>query len=111
MIIARLSILLVVLVAGGCFGGAVGPAPRLLATQVQDLRDKGQRALSRGDVARAGRFFDEARRLAESIDDRPGLAGALNSLGAVAGFQGDPGKAAEFHRQSHGAIGRSSPIA
>ncbi len=102
MIIARLSILLVALVAGGCLGGAVGPEPPLLIAQVQALRDKGHRALSRGDVARAGRFFDEARRLAESIDDRSGLAGALNDLGTTTGLQGDPGKAAEFHRQAHG---------
>ena len=101
MIISRLSILLLVLVAGGCFGGAAGPELPLVAAQVQDLRDKGHRALSRGDVARAGRLFDDARRLAESIDDRPGLAGALNDLGTNAGFRGDPGKAAEFHRQAH----------
>src|SRR5437879_12974230 len=102
MIISRLSILLLVLVAGGCFGGAAGPELPLVAAQVQDLRDKGNRALSRGDVARAGRLFDEARRLAESIDDRPGLAGALNDLGPNAGLPGDPGEAADFHRQAHG---------
>src|SRR2546422_8466854 len=90
MIISRLSILLLVLVAGGCFGGAAGPELPLVAAQVQDLRDKGNRALSRGDVARAGRLFDEARRLAESIDDRPGLAGALNDPGADAGLRGGP---------------------
>src|SRR5947199_9679739 len=97
MIISRLSILLLVLVAGGCFGGAAGPELPLVAAQVQDLRDKGNRALSRGDVARAGRLFDEARRLAESIDDRPGLAGALNDRGANAGLRGVPRKAAEIH--------------
>ena len=101
MTIARFSVLLLVLVAGGCFGGAVGPRLPTVAAQEQDLRDKGHHALLSGDVARAGQFFDEERRLAESFDDRAGLAGALNDLGLVAGLLGNPGKAEEFHRRAH----------
>src|SRR6266852_1716851 len=102
MTVARLSVLLLALVAGGCFGGDAGPALHPLAAQVQDLRDNGHRALSRGDVARAGAFFNEARRLAESLDDRQSLAMALNDLGALASLQGDPAKAADLHRRAHG---------
>src|SRR5437667_10791538 len=99
MIISRLSILLLVLVAGGCFGGAAGPELPLVAAQVEDLRDKGNRALSPGGVARAGRLFAEARRWGGSIDDRPGPAEAVNDLGANAGRLGDTRQAAAFPRR------------
>ena len=77
-------VLALALLAGGCAGSATGPELPPLASKVRDLRDKGHHALARGDAAGAGLIFDDARRLAESLDDRPGLAGALNDLGAVA---------------------------
>ncbi|MEK6604823.1 MAG: tetratricopeptide repeat protein, partial [Nitrospirota bacterium] len=95
-------VLALALLAGGCAGGAMGPELPPLASKVRDLRDKGHHALARGDAAQAGLIFDDARRLAESLDDRPGLAGALNDLGAVAALQGAYPKAAELHRRAHG---------
>ena len=51
----------------------------------------------RGDLARAGEAYEEARRLAESLDDMKGLVGALNDLGSVALGRGAGREAIQLH--------------
>ena len=55
----------------------------------------------RGDLARAGEAYEEARRLAESLDDMKGLVGALNDLGSVALGRGAGREAIQLHGRAN----------
>ena len=59
-----------VLVAA-CAGEPAKNSEAPLAAKVQALRVQGHRAMDRGDRARARAMFEEARQLAESLDDLP----------------------------------------
>ena len=54
----------------------------------------------RGDLARAEEAYEEARRLAESLDDMKGLIGSLNDLGSVALSRGVGREAIQLHGQA-----------
>lgn len=86
-----------VLLATACGGGVAREALPPLAAQVRELHAQGQRLLERGERERAKVAFEDARQLAESVDDLPGLAQALNALGAVASLEGTPADATDLH--------------
>jgi len=48
------------------------------------MRAQGHRWADQGDHVRATRSFENAKQVAESIDDLRGLVDALNDLGAMA---------------------------
>lgn len=75
-------LLLGLLVLSGCAGQGQQLPP--LAGQVRDLRAEGARLLEAGEVEEARGKLEEARRLAESLDDQKGLAQVLNALGEAA---------------------------
>ena len=89
---------------GGCSGKAAdhSPPPSPLSLQAQQLREKGYRALTLGDVARAGTIFEEVRRVAEGLDDRRLVAETLNDLGGIADRQGHPADALVLHQKALG---------
>ena len=91
--------LAVVLLATACASGAPTEAVPPLAMKVRALHAQGQRLLERGERELATAAFEDARQLAESLDDRAGMAQALNGLGAVAALEGNAAEAT-------GTIGR-----
>ena len=77
------TLLLLSLVA--CGGN---PEPKVvsppLLSKVRQWQAQGQRLLGQGEWELAKSAFEDARQLAESLDDLPGAVEALNSLGAIA---------------------------
>ena len=69
------------IIIGGCFGGTTFPDYSPLTSQVSEIREQGHRALEQGDVSRALRILEAAQELAESLDDRRGLALIMKDLG------------------------------
>ena len=84
--------------AGG--GGTTKESDAILTGQVRSLQAQGHRLLDRGEHQLAKARFEEARQLAESVDDLPGLIRSLNDLGAVAVLDGDPTGAIQLHQQA-----------
>jgi len=79
---------------------APAPSPRPLAAQVESLRLQGHRWMARGDLAHAEEVYEEARQIAESLDDVQGLIVVLNDLGQVALSRGKTGEAIMLHEQA-----------
>ncbi len=91
-------------IIGGCFGGTTVPEYPPLTSQVREIREQGQRALAQGDAARALRILEVSRELAESLDDRRGLALVMHDLGeATLLLQGtqDVSQAGDYYRAAY----------
>lgn len=92
------------IIIGGCFGGTTLPEHPSLTHQVRESREQGHRALERGDVSRALRILEMSRSLAESLDDRRGLALIMNDLGEaiLLSQQGaDVSQAGDYYRAAY----------
>ena len=93
-----------VIAVSGCVGGTTLPDYPHLTTQVRDMRAQGQRALEQGDVSRAMRILEASQELAESLDDRRGLALVMNDLGEATLLLergGDVPRAGDYYRAAY----------
>jgi tetratricopeptide (TPR) repeat protein len=93
------TLALVVLI--GC-GGSPEPkvAPPPLLSKVRQWQAQGQRLLGQGEWELAKSAFEDARQLAESLDDLPGVVETLNSLGAIAVQERRADEAVLLHRRA-----------
>lgn len=83
---------------GGC-GGKVDPYGRQVRRALETAL-QGQELYQEGDYLRAGRSWQKALQLSQSIDHQPGVAQSLNNLGALALEQGKLAAAREFFTQA-----------
>lgn len=92
--------LLIALLAG-C-SSAPQPVSRVTDVREEAARniDFGNRYFNRAQYENADRFFREALRLYQSVDNRAGVGRALNSLGTLALATGRPERAESFHSQA-----------
>lgn len=99
-------VLLGVLSLAGCAGQGQQLPP--LAGQARDLHAEGIRLLEAGEIEDARQKLEEARRLAESLDDRKRLAQILNAFGKAAIRDRDNGlTVAKNHHEQALSIARS----
>jgi hypothetical protein len=101
---AAWGVVCVAFACGGCFGkpAVQTPPPSKLSLQTQQLREKGHRALTVGDLARAATIFEDVRRVAEALDDRRMIAESLNDLGGIASRQSRADDAFVLHQKALG---------
>lgn len=85
----------------GC-GGHPEPTRSVppLVDRVRQWQNQGQRLLGQGEWEMAKSAFDEARQLAERLDDLPGVVEALNGLGAIAVQERRAEEAVRLHRRA-----------
>jgi tetratricopeptide (TPR) repeat protein len=98
-----MGVTLALLFVIGCSASSepkVTPPP--LLTKVRHWQAQGQRLLGQGEWELAKSAFEDARQLAESLDDLPGVVGALNSLGAIAVQERRGEEAVLLHRRALG---------
>jgi len=79
----RLAFLLVGLALGGC--GSVPPQSdaEVRRERQDDLGERAQRAIARGEIARAAGYYREALRIAESTEDFPAIGIYVLNLAAT----------------------------
>ena len=90
------------LVDGGCAGRRAAPDPDPKgpsSTQIGALQEQARRLLAAGHHARARESFEQANRLAESLDDRPSLVDITHELGNLALEDGRLSQALTLHRK------------
>ena len=87
----------------GC-GGSPEPlvTPPPLVGKVRQWQAQGLRLLAQGEWELAKSAFEDARRLAESLDDLSGQVESLNSLGAIAVQERRADEAVLLHRRALG---------
>lgn len=103
-ILRSTSYVALAIIIGGCFGGTTLPEYPPLTSQVREIREQGHRALEQGDASRALRILEASQELAESLDDRRGLALIMNDLGeaTLLSQQGaDVSQAGDYYRVAY----------
>lgn len=73
-----------------------------LVSKVRQWQHQGNRLLGQGEWELAKSAFEDARQLAESLDDLPGVVEALNSLGSIAVREQRGDEAVLLHRRALG---------